>query len=264
MNNRTFTLITGATKGIGYELTKLFARHLHSLVLVARDEQKLAEISKQCMEKYSIEVIPLAMDLSVPENVDQLIDYIQQKGISIDILINNAGFGVYGDFLELDEKTDIEMINLNITALVKLTKAIGRIMKDQGHGKILQVASTAAFQPGPNMAVYYATKAFVLSFSEAVSKEFADYHIQVSTLCPGPTETAFHDRAGTRSSVLMQKLNMSAEKCAHIAFEGFMNGKRLIIPGMMNKIGVFLVRFFPRSWVLSVVKLFMKQKKAGN
>ncbi|RMD48461.1 MAG: SDR family oxidoreductase [Ignavibacteria bacterium] len=261
MKGKGYVLITGASKGIGKELANIFARHLYSLILVARSEELLQQMKQEFESKFSIDVKIFVYDLSDSEQAIGLFDEIKKQNLKVDILINNAGFGMYGEFLEIDEKSEQQMIHLNIETLTLLSKLFGREMAKNGGGKILNVASTAAFQPGPGMAVYYATKAYVLSFSEAISYELRPLGIQVSTLCPGPTDTEFHDRAGTRKSVIMQKLNMDAETCASIAYRQFMKGKRLIIPGLMNKIGVFSTRFMPRPWLLWVVYQFMKQKK---
>jgi hypothetical protein len=260
MHKDTYVLITGASKGIGKELAKIFARHLYSLILVARSGDVLKELQEEFLAKFSIDVKVYEKDLSDPQQAVALHEEIKEQNLPVHILINNAGFGIYGNILETGLNTEIEMIRLNIESLTILTKLFAQDMKDRGGGKILNVASTAAFQPGPGMAVYYATKSYVLSFSEAISEELKPYNIQVSTLCPGPTDTEFHDRAGTRNSPIMQKLSMDAETCAAVAYQKFMEGTRIIIPGIINKIGVFSTRFTPRWLLLKVVASIMKQK----
>lgn len=262
MNKNKYVLITGATKGIGNELTRIFARHLYSLILVSRNEEQLKKIAEEFQQKFSIDVLYFALDLSNPLNAHKLADLIEEKNIPVHILINNAGFGAYGNYLDIDLRTEEEMIQLNILSLSILTKRFAKIMKERDGGKILNVASTAAFQPGPYMSVYYATKAYVLSFSEALYEELKPLGIQVSTLCPGPTKTDFHTRAGTTESRLMNMFQMSAEECAVAAFQGLMQGKRLIIPGWINKIGVFSIRLAPRGMILKFVKFIMSKRQS--
>ncbi|MCX8056053.1 MAG: SDR family oxidoreductase [Ignavibacteria bacterium] len=251
-------LITGASFGIGYELAKIFAKEKYNLILTARSEDKLNQIKEE-LQNSDIQIVTLAKDLSKPEAPKELFDEIKKLKINLDILINNAGFGLLGPFKELELQAQLDMIQLNITSLVHLTYLFLPEMIERKSGKIMNVASTAAFQPGPNMAVYYATKAFVLSFSEALYSELKDYGITVSALCPGPTKTEFQKRARMENINLERaKLipYMSAEEVARIGYDGLMKGKRVIIPGFLNKFGTKLVRIFPKSIVLAVIKKF--------
>lgn len=256
-----YVLITGASRGIGYELAKWFARDHYSLMLVARDQQRLEEIAEEFRKSYGVHVQQLAVDLSRPEGTDQLIGLLEEQQLPLSVVVNNAGFGAYGPFPEIDPQVEREMLELNMITLTRLTRYAVMKMRENGGGKILNVASTAAFQPGPLMAVYYATKAYVLSFSEALHEELKEYGIHVSTLCPGPTDTDFHRRAGTTSSRLIRFVNMDAETCARIAYRDFMRGKRLIVPGLMNRMGIISVKFLPRGWVLKVVHAMMKKRQ---
>lgn len=251
-------LITGASFGIGYELAKIFAREKFNLILVARNLDKLNQL-KAKINNSEIQIITIQKDLTNPLAPQELFDHIKQLNLNVDILVNNAGFGLLGPFIELDLKTQLEMIQLNITSLVHLTYLFLPQMIERKNGKIMNVASTAAFQPGPNMAIYYATKAFVLSFSEALYAELKPKGITVSALCPGPTKTEFQKRARMENINLERsKLlpYMSAEKVAQVGFDGLVKGKRVIIPGFLNKLGTKLVKLFPKSFVLAVIKKF--------
>ncbi len=251
-------LITGATFGIGYELAKIFARDNFNLILVARNLEKLNQIKSE-LSKHEILIHTIQKDLTSPNSPVELYNEVKQNNFQVDILINNAGFGLLGPFVELDLKSQLDMIQLNITSLVHLTHLFLPEMIHRKNGKIMNVASTAAFQPGPNMAIYYATKAFVLSFSEALNAELKGTGVSVSALCPGPTKTEFQKRARMENINLERtKLipYMSAEKVARIGYTGLMKGNRVIIPGLMNKTGVILVKFFPKSIILAVLKKF--------
>jgi short-subunit dehydrogenase len=236
-------LITGASTGIGFELARQFALEKYDLVLVARNNQKLTEAAEEFMAKYGCSVTVIQKDLSYKGSASELFNEVTAAGIEIDILVNNAGIGNCGLFHETDLHKDIEMIELNITALTVLTKLFSEDMVRRGGGKILNVASTGAYQPGPFIAVYYATKAYVLSFSEAISNELKDCGVSVSTLCPGATLSEFAKRAGKADA----KNAMSAKNVAEIAYEGLMNNKRTIIPGLANKIGVLIAKLLPRK-----------------
>ena len=242
-------LITGASSGIGLELAKIFASHKYNLILVARREERLREIAQKLeSHNVSVEIIPL--DLSEPDASRQLFEEVQKRDWSVDILINNAGFGLEGPFRETEWAKEDEMIRLNILTLTGLTKYFMRPMVEQGKGKILNVASTAAFLPGPYMSVYYASKAYVLSFSKALAYEIKDTGVTVSVLCPGPTKTEFQDRAGVQNSTLFSGKRMpisTASEVAKAGFDGLMKGKTVIIPGLLNKVGAIGSRFSPSS-----------------
>lgn len=251
-------LITGASFGIGYELAKIFAKEKYNLILVARNLERLNQIKDE-LQNSDIKILTIQKDLSQPNSPKELLDEINKNNFEIDILINNAGFGLLGPFAELDLQTQLDMIQLNITSLVQLTHLILPQMIKRKSGKIMNVASTAAFQPGPNMAVYYATKAFVLSFSEALSAELKSSGITVTALCPGPTKTEFQKRARMENINLERSKiipYMTAEKVAQVGFDGLMKGKRVVIPGLLNKVGTKLVKIFPKSFVLAVLKKF--------
>ena len=199
----------------------------------------------------------ISKDLSKKDSAKEIYIELKNENISPEVLVNNAGFGSHGAFSESDPENDIDMINLNITSLVILNRLFLTDMIKNNSGKILNVASTAAFQPGPFMAVYYATKAFVLSFSEAVSEELSGTNVTVSCLCPGPTETEFQYRAGIKETKMMNRKSftvMTAEEVALIGYKNMMKGKRIIIPGFTNKAGAFFVKLFPRKIISKITR----------
>jgi len=247
-------LITGASTGIGFELSQLFARDHFNLVLVARDKLKLTRLADDLICRYGISVTVIEKDLSDPAAPVEIYEELQKHSLSIDILVNNAGTGVYGLFAESDLDEQLRALRLNIMALTSLTHLFLPGIKSR-KGKILNVASTAAFQPGPLMGCYFASKAYVLSFSEAMANEVRNSGVTVTALCPGPTRTHFQTRTGTqniRESVVM----MEASLVARIGYRGLMEGKTVVVPGLVNKILVCLVRFFPRDLVTRAARFF--------
>jgi uncharacterized protein len=255
-------LITGASSGIGHDLCPLFAADKYDLVIVARNKSKLEEISGQLTKQYQINVIPIVMDLSLTDSADMLFAEIKKRLLEIEILVNNAGFGLLGEFATADYQRLNEMMSLNMITLTKLTRLLVPEMLGRGSGKILNVASTAGFQPGPLMAVYYASKAYVLSFSEALANELKGNGVTVTTLCPGPTETLFQEVAGANKTLLFSKANMmSSSKVALAGYRGMLKGKRLVIPGFRNRLLVVLTKFLPRPWVLKSVRKIQENRK---
>ena len=254
MNATTQTaLITGASGGIGYELAKSFARDRYNLVLVARSGDKLNQVAAELGEQFGITVKPIALDLAAAATARVLFDQLQGEGVVIDVLVNNAGFGVFGEFARMSEDEILGQIQLNVTALTHLTRLFLPGMLGRRRGKIMNVASTAAFQPGPLMAVYYATKAYVLSFSEALANEVAGSGVVVSCFCPGATDTGFAKRAGTEDSRLFKKIGaMNVETVARDGYRGLMAGKTVAISGVRNWVVAESVRFAPRKWVTAV------------
>jgi uncharacterized protein len=247
-------LITGASSGIGLEMAKIFADNKVNLVLVARSADKLNQLATELGSK-GITVNVMAKDLSNYNTAKELYDWCSQQNIHIDYLVNNAGFGDFGFFHESDWKKQEQMINLNITTLTYLTRLFLPAMVQKGNGRIMNVASTAAFQPGPTMSVYYATKAYVLHFSEAISNELKNKGVTVTALCPGATESGFQSAAAMEESKLVKgkKLPTSAEVAAY-GYKAMMKGKRVAIHGFMNKILANSVRFMPRGVVLAVTR----------
>ena len=261
--SRPIALITGASAGIGAELAKVFAARGHDLVLVARNESQLREVAGEC-ERLGAKSHVLPADLSLPQAPSVIHERLRADGIHVDVLVNNAGFGTHGEFAAIDADADLRMLQVNIVALTHLTKLFLRDMVDRRAGKILNVASTAAFQPGPLMASYYASKAYVLSFSEAIAVECRPYGITVTALCPGPTLTEFQKRAGIETSRLFRKGAMDARTVALAGFDGLMRGRRIVIPGAANRLMVALVPFAPRSLVTRVTRRFNALKRQAN
>ncbi|OLE63312.1 MAG: short-chain dehydrogenase [Cyanobacteria bacterium 13_1_40CM_2_61_4] len=254
MNSKPPTaLITGASGGIGYELAKLFARDHHDLVLVARSGDKLNQIAGELQSRFGVTVKTVTLDLAQAPAPKFLFDQLQREKIAVKILVNNAGFGAHGLFAHMPEEDILDQIHLNICALTHLTRLFLGPMLASGGGKIMNVASTAAFQPGPLMAVYYATKAYVLSFSEALADELRRSGVTVTCFCPGATHTGFAKRAGTEGSRLFKQLGaMDAERVARDGYRGLMAGKTLVISGAHNWLVAESVRFAPRKMVTAI------------
>jgi len=253
-------LITGSSSGIGEELSKVHARNGGNLVLVALDRIKLEDLKKDLEEKYNIKVYIIEKDLTLPDAVDEVYNEVKLNRISIDYLINNAGFGDFGLFSESTWTKQEKMINLNIVALVHLTRLFLPGMLIMGSGKIMNVASTASFQPGPTMSVYFATKAFVLSFSEAISEEVRGKGITVTALCPGSTETGFHAVVMGDKSLLKERKKSSPADVAEFGYKSMMKGKTVAIHGFKNAIMAAAARFFPRSVVARATKRIQEKK----
>jgi short-subunit dehydrogenase len=257
----TTALITGASTGIGYELGKCFAADRHNLILIARQEARLRQVAAELSEQFSVSARVIVADLAKPDAPQKIADEIRQDSLQVDYLVNNAGFGLGGKFSETDLAAELEMMQVNMVALVHLTKLFLPAMVARRSGKIMNVASTAAFQPGPLMAVYYASKAFVLSFTEAIANELAGTGVTVTALCPGPTQSEFQRRAHIENTRLVKGKfmgMMTAETVAPIGYGGLMQGKRLVIPGLINKVGVQSVRLSPRRLATQVARMLQE------
>lgn len=255
-------LITGASGGIGYELAKIFAEEGCNLVLVARSEDKLMKIKKQLERQYEILIELIIKDLSVKDAAEDIYNILLRNNVDVDILVNNAGFGDFGDFAHADWDKQYSMIQVNIAALIHMTRLFLKPMVERGYGKILNLSSTAAFQPGPFMSIYYASKAFVLSFSESLSKELDGSGVTVTALCPGPTQTGFVDAASLENSKLFKTIKVSnVEDVAIFGYKALMNGKTVAIHGFTNKLLAFGVRLIPRSLVREIMYGLQKKVK---
>lgn len=256
--NRKYTLITGGTEGIGFELAKLYGRDKENLILIARDEKKLEEKKAFLESKYNIEVLILSTDLSVDTSCEKIIKFVDEKNIIVDKLINNAGIGSFGEFHCGKEGFEEKIIGINIISLTNLTKHFLKEMVERKAGGILNVASTAAFAGGPKMAMYYSTKAYVLSLTEAIHDEVKDYGVKVSCLCPGPVKTSFQSKAGIKKSEGAKKYLMSAEDVAKEGYKKFEKNKAIIIPGFKNKVLVIGNKLIPRALSRKIVQLTNK------
>ncbi|HEY2830567.1 MAG TPA: SDR family oxidoreductase, partial [Thermoanaerobaculia bacterium] len=246
-------LITGASSGIGLELARLFAADKWDLALVARNEGKLKVLASELQSAHGITAHVVTADLAKAGAADEVMERL--KGVEIEALVNNAGFGTAGEFVKADLHAQLEMIQVNVVALTHLTRLALPAMIARRRGAILNVASTAAFQPGPLMAVYYATKAYVLSFSEAIAEELRDSGVTVTALCPGPTATGFASAAKMESSALFTMTRPAESKdVARAGYEGMKSGKRIVIPGMRNKLMAQSIRISPRRLVTAIVR----------
>ncbi len=255
-------LITGASNGIGLELAKLHASKGGDLVLVARNKSKLDELKTELETQFKIKVYTIGKDLSANNSAQEVYDETTKQNIKIDYLINNAGFGDFGMFVETDWNKELQMINLNITTLTQFTKLYLQDMVKRKAGKIMNVASTAAFQSGPTMAVYYATKAYVLSFSEAVDNEVSSYGITITTLCPGATESGFQAAAAMQESNLVKGKKLPTSKdVAEYGYAAMMKGKTVAIHGLINWIMANSVRFTPRALVVKITRKIQDKAK---
>ncbi|MFN5359826.1 MAG: SDR family NAD(P)-dependent oxidoreductase [Bacteroidota bacterium] len=255
-------LITGASNGIGLELAKIHAAKGDQLVLVARNKSKLDELKIELEKTYKISVYTIGKDLSAMNAGQEIFDETSKQQIHIDYLINNAGFGDFGMFVETDWNKEAQMIQLNITALTQLTKLYLKEMVKRSSGKIMNVASTAAFQSGPTMAVYYATKAYVLSFSEAIDNEVRDKGVTVTALCPGATESGFQAAAAMEESNLVKGRKLPTSKeVAEYGYESMMKGRTVAIHGFMNYLLANSVRFIPRAMVVKVTRKLQDKSK---
>lgn len=259
MNTKNYAIVTGASMGIGLELAKLLAKSGKNLLLTARSQKKLEKIKTELENKFAVQVKNFPLDLSEKNAPENLFCFTKENGLTIDILINNAGFGLLGYFSETDWKKEDKMLQLNIISLTQLTKLFLPGMVQNKNGKILNTASTAAFQPGPLQAVYYATKAYVLSFSEAIASELHGSGVTVTALCPGPTKTKFVDTAEFKDISQFETIFQTAEVVAKVGYDAMMKGKRIAISGKLNTLIASSIKFIPRKTVTNIVR--SQQKK---
>jgi len=247
---RKTALITGASRGIGRELAILFAENRCNMVLVSRSIQELGQLKEMLESSQPVSVEVIVKDLSLPGAAQELYDEIKAKEIEVDYLVNNAGFGDYGSFTDTTWDRYEKMITLNVTTLAHLTHLYTREWKGRKAGRILNISSTAAFQPGPMMAVYFASKSFVLHLSEAIGHECRKDNITVTTLCPGPTSTHFGEVSRMSATQLVKNVKIAdAREVAQLGYHAMMKGKRTVIHGAMNKLAPLGIRFLPRRWV---------------
>ena len=252
--SRPGALVTGASSGIGYELAKILAREGHDVALVARSADQLEKIATHLREDFGVQALVVPVDLADPDSPNRIFDHLQEAEFQVNVLVNNAGFGTLGRFVRSDTGAQVDMVEVNISALTHLTRLYAERMVDRRQGRIMNVASTAAFQPGPYMAVYFATKAYVLSFSEALAEELRHTGVTVTTLCPGPTVTGFQKRAGMEHAPVGGRMATGdAASVARAAYAGMMKGRRVVIPGLVNRLGTMLPRFLPRALATRVV-----------
>jgi short-subunit dehydrogenase len=258
---KTTALITGGSTGIGLDLAREFAAHGHDLVIVARNADRLDQAAGAIEGKYGVKVTAIPSDLSVDDASQRLYDAVLSEGIQIDYLVNNAGFGLAGEFADTDIDRELDMIQLNVSAVVHMTKLFMQPMIRRKKGRIMNLASIAGFQPGPLMSIYYATKAFVLSFSEAVAEELRNTGVTMTALCPGPTESEFAEIAGTASTRLFTQMGVKGSaEVARFGYKAMMSGERVAIPGVRNKLMIQVERAAPRTLVTKIVRKIQENR----
>ncbi|PYE54408.1 SDR family NAD(P)-dependent oxidoreductase [Deinococcus yavapaiensis] len=254
---RPLALVTGASGGIGEDIARELADRGHDLVLVARTQGKLEALAERLRVQFGVTSHVIALDLSKADAPARLEAELTARHLTVDVLVNNAGFASYGEFWTLDLAHEMNMIQVNVATLVELTRRLLPGMVARKRGRILNVASTASFMPGPLMAVYYASKAFVLSFGEAIAEELRGTGVTVTTLCPGPTTSGFQERAGMQDSKLLQQgfvRMMTSAQVAKLGVDASLRGQRVIVTGVLNQLQALTPRFLPRSVVVGVVK----------
>jgi short-subunit dehydrogenase len=256
--NTNYALVTGATSGIGYELAKLLAKDGFNLIIVARDQDELHKTSAELMEQYGVGVTPIAKDLFIPSSAFQLYEQVKARGIDVDILINDAGQGQYGKFIETDIERELDIIQLNISSLVVLTKLFLKDMVARGSGRILNLSSIASKTPGPWQSVYHGTKAFVQSFTEAIREEVKDTGVTITALLPGATDTDFFNKAEMTASKVMEEKMSDAGDVAKDGYDAMMNGDDMVVSGFKNKMQVAMGAITPDS--MQAKQLYKKQE----
>lgn len=259
-NKKEWALITGASSGIGYELAKVFARHGRNIVIVSRDEAKLKELKQEIEREYYVKLMMLPKDLADPRSPTEIFEELEKRGVNIQILVNNAGFSIYGMFSETDLQKELEIVQVNLSSLIHLTKLILPGMLKRRSGKILNVASMGAFHPGPYQSVYCATKAGVLSFSQALSNELQGTGITVTCLCPGVVKTEFHQRAGMQSSKLMNEKMIDAGVMAEAGYRALMAEKVIAVPGFKFRLGSVVMGIIPRTMLTKIARSVVEPK----
>lgn len=245
-------LITGASGGIGLDLAKCFAKDKHDLVLVARSQGALEALAGACASQHGVKSIVLPADLSRPDAPEEMYAELRRQSVQVDFLVNNAGFGAHGPFAEVEAPVHLDMVQVNVTALTHLTRLFLPQMIERRQGRVLNVASTAAFVPGPYMSVYYASKAYVLSHSVALARELRRSGVSVTALCPGPTRTGFQQRAKMADARLFRLRMMDSEAVARAGYEGMLRGRTVVIPGVSNKLSARAGRLAPWGLVSRV------------
>jgi hypothetical protein len=249
-------LITGASSGIGRGFAELFARDGWRPILVARSADGLNSLAEDLKARFAVDAVAIPVDLAQTGSAERLFEEIERRGIAVDALVNNAGFGTFGNFAELPLEDERQELQLNVVTLTELTKLFLKPMLLRKRGRILNVASTAAFQPGPLMTVYYASKAYVLSFSEALHEELRGSGVTMTCLCPGATQSGFQDRAKMSDSTIVKGRRLpDAMSVAQAGYRAMLAGKRLVIPGALNVLTAFLPRVSPRGAVVRIARL---------
>lgn len=260
----TTALITGASSGIGYEISKVLAEEGHDLVLVARREERLQQLANYLRKDFKVDVTVLAADLSHISEIDRIFDILKERSIPVDILVNNAGLGAWGPFTANDRNTEVEQIQVNVIATTYMTKKFAVDMVKRGLGKILNIASLSGFTPWPYMAVYGATKAYIIEFSEALRAELKGTGVSVTVSCPGPTSSEFHQISGTDHVGLLRYLPVTGSaQVARASIRAMHKRKGVVVHGVLNNGYALLARILPRGFLLRVMKIVLKPRRGG-
>jgi uncharacterized protein len=257
---RPTALVTGASSGIGAAIAKKLARRSYDCVLTARRTDRLEKLANEIEKAHGVSAKVITSDLGAHGGAAKLIDSVAQLGVTVDVLVNNAGFGVYGNLVDQPEARVAEMVELNMVSLTTLTHHYVKEMVTRRSGRVLQVASIGAFQPSPLYAVYSATKSYVLSFSEALNHELYGTGASVTTVCPGLTDTEFHEVAAHKKPKWMSLITMSADDVAEIGIRSMMRGRSVVTTGFANKLTALIVKLLPRSWVTSMAHVTMRPR----
>ncbi len=257
--NRGYVLITGGNSGIGLQLAKVFAKNTFPLILIGRNRTLLFKAKAIIRRRYHVPVRLIQCDLTHKKSIDDVYHYVKRNNIQVDILVNNAGFGTYGSFIETDLDKELELIKLNIACVTHMTKLFSKDMAKKGYGKILNISSSSAFQPGPNMAVYFASKAYILHFSEALHIELKRYGITVTALCPGPTHTDFTHIAKGLGKTRIYKSTLSPKKVAVEGYKALMKHQLFEVIGLRNKLLRALLPFISRKTAVVLTQYMLSE-----
>ncbi len=257
---RPLAIVTGASAGLGLDMARSLAQRGYDVVLAARSVDRLEAIRDEIEAGGTLAYVA-AHDLSSSVGVDRLLEDVAALARPVDLLVNNAGFGLHGPYLETDAAAEAAMIQVNVLALVRLTRELLPGMVARGSGRILQVASTAGFMPGPWMSTYYATKAFVLSYSDALAEELRETGVTVTCLCPGPTRTGFQAKAGARRPGASKLGMMESAAVARAGLDGALSGRRRVVPGLVNKLSTWAPRLFPRNLLTALVGRIQRSRR---
>lgn len=256
-----WAIVTGASSGIGRALAFEFAKGGFNVVLIARNETALSDVAAECSSHFGVDCEIVPTDLASTEAVDRMIDALASRGRRYEVLVNNAGFGIHGEFASTDIQRNLELVNVQLTAAMKLTRAVLPDMISRRSGRILNVASVYSFSPVPFQSVYAACKAFLFSFSSSLQNELKDSGVTVTIFCPGVTQTEFRSRAGIGQK--RKHSGMTSQAAAHIGYVGTMRGKRLVVPGFINRLYVLLAQLLPTGSVPSIVRFINRQRGQG-
>lgn len=254
------TLVTGGTEGIGLALAREFARHGHDLLLIARSQEKLDRAAENLARAFGVRVRRISADLATPEGCEAVSATVEEDGLYVDYLVNNAAYGVEGPFAEIDAERLLGMVDLNLRAVTDLTRRFLPGMIERGAGGVLNLGSLAGFAPGPYQQVYYASKAYIISLSQAIAYEVHETGVRVAVVTPGPVATEFHTRMGSENAYYMRFGMMQADAVARIAYARFMRGQRVIAPGIVNMINHVLLRLMPRALLVPFMGFLLKQR----